>query len=91
MLGAALSFGSSAAAKTMLRDISMTTYADFGQNKGRYVVGGHVNALLQAIREQEGGVVIRYTTGLPSYTLQHGMLDYGSRSIRRTRLHVLRI
>lgn len=74
----ALSLGSSAAAKVMLSDISMTTYADFGQNKGRYAVGEHVNALLQAIREQEGGVRITYTNGLPDYTLQHGMVDFSS-------------
>ncbi|MGN0836821.1 MAG: hypothetical protein ACI4OS_05210, partial [Akkermansia sp.] len=75
---AALSLGSSAAAKVMLSDISMTTYADFGQNKGRYAVGGHVNALLQAIRDRDGGVRITYTNGLPDYTLEHGMVDFSS-------------
>ena len=74
----ALSLGSSAAAKVMLSDTSLITYADFGQNMGRYAVGGHVNALLQAIREQEGGVRITYTNGLPDYTLEHGMIDFGS-------------
>lgn len=74
----ALSLAGSAAAKVMLSDTSLITYADFGQNMGRYAVGGHVNALLQAIREQEGGVRITYTNDLPDYTLEHGMIDFGS-------------
>ncbi len=56
-------------------DVSIQTYTDFGQNKGRYVVG-NTNALLQYIRAEEG-VRITYTGGQADYTLQHGMIDFG--------------
>lgn len=57
---------------------SLLTYADFGQNMGRYVTGGNVNGLLSYIREQEGGVAITYTDGTAPNTLPNGMPDFSS-------------
>lgn len=56
-------------AGTLHEDVSMQTYTDFGQNMGRYVTGGHVNALLSHIRSQEG-ITITYTGGQSDYRLQ---------------------
>ena len=39
-------------------DVLLQTYTDFGQNKGRYVVGSQVNALLEHIRTTDGGIAI---------------------------------
>ena len=41
---------STAWAGIMHPDASLQTYTDFGQNRGRYVVGSSVNALLSHIR-----------------------------------------
>lgn len=57
---------------------TLLTYADFGQNMGRYVTGGNVNGLLAYIRQQEGGVLITYTDGTASNVLEHGMIDFSS-------------
>lgn len=57
---------------------SLLTYADFGQNMGRYVTGGNVNGLLSYIREQEGGVLITYTDGTASNVLPNGVPDFSS-------------
>ena len=68
-------------ASTMHSDVSIITYADFGQNAGRYVAG-ETNALLQYIREQDGGIVISYTGGQEDYRipLSQGMVDFSSGS-----------
>lgn len=49
-------------AAIMHSQVSLLTYTDFGQNRGRYSAG-NVNALLQHIREVEGGVRINYQDG----------------------------
>lgn len=61
----------------MHSQVSLLTYTDFGQNRGRYSVG-NVNALLQHIREVEGGVRINYQDGRAPYTMQHGMIDFAA-------------
>ena len=66
-------------AGTMHSDLYMSTYMDYGQNKGRYVVGGGVNALLSHIRTNvDKGITIHYTDGTPSYTIsnEQGMISY---------------
>ena len=62
----------------MHEDVAFQTYADFGQNKGRYAVGERVNELLQFIREEEGGIVITYTDDTPPYTIsnEQGMINF---------------
>lgn len=60
-------------AGTLHEDVSLQTYTDFGQNMGRYVTGGHVNALLSHIRSQEG-ITITYTGGQSDYRLQPGSM-----------------
>lgn len=60
----------------MHSDVSIQTYTDFGQNTGRYTTAS--NALLDYIREQEGGVLIYYTGGQESYKLQHGLINFES-------------
>lgn len=57
--------------------VSHVIYTDFGQNCGRYVVG-NTNALLQHIREQDGGIKITYTDGHDDYVLplEQGMIDF---------------
>ncbi len=57
------------------QDVSIQTYTDFGQNKGRYVVG-NTNALLQYLNQD--GVKITYTGGQEAYTMEHGMIDFDS-------------
>lgn len=65
-------------AAIMHQDVSLITYTDFGQNCGRYSVG-NVNALLNYIREQDGGVKIYYKDDShPAYTMEHGMIDFSS-------------
>ncbi len=59
----------------MHSDATIKTYTDFGQNKGRYVVG-NTNALLDYLNAD--GVKITYTGGQADYTLEHGMIDFGS-------------
>lgn len=67
-----------AVAGVMHSDATVMTYADFGQNKGRYVMGNSVNALLQHIRNTEGGIGIEYTDGTQTYYLSNtqGMIDF---------------
>ena len=65
----------------MHSDVPMPIYMDFGQNMGRYAVGSNVNALLGHIRQNvDGGIVIHYTDGTPSYTISNtqGMIDYSA-------------
>lgn len=61
----------------MHEDAYLTTYTDFGQNRGRYVVGTRVNALLEHIRTQEEGIVIEYKDGT-TYKIsnEQGMIDF---------------
>ncbi len=49
-------------AGVMHADISLLTYTNFGQNPGHYATDP-TNALLNYIRQQEGGVIISYTGG----------------------------
>ena len=67
-------------AGVMHEDVALQTYTDFGQNKGRYVVGERVNALLQHIREEEGGIAIPYTEGSASFIIsnEQGMIDFSA-------------
>ncbi len=61
-------------------DVSFQTYTDFGQNRGRYVVGSQVNELLSYIRSDkvDNGIVIHYQAG-GSYTIsnEQGMINFG--------------
>jgi|GEM_PF-689964 len=60
-------------------DVSFQTYTDFGQNRGRYVVGSQVNELLSYIRSDvDKGIVIHYQAG-GSYTIsnEQGMINFG--------------
>lgn len=59
----------SASGVVMHSDVEFQTYADFGQNQGRYVVGYKENALVRQIRENDGGIAICYTTGAESYII----------------------
>lgn len=65
-------------AGVMHSDATITTYTDFGQNKGRFVMGSSVNSLLQYIRESEGGIGIEYTDGTQTYYLsnEQGMINF---------------
>lgn len=56
-------------------DVSLNTYVDFATNSGRYVTGV-TNAMLNHIRQRDGGVKIEYTGGQTAYTLPHGMIDF---------------
>lgn len=56
-------------------DVSLDTYVDFANNAGRYVAGV-TNAMLDYLRERDGGVLISYTAGQPDYTMEHGMIDF---------------
>ncbi len=67
-----------AQAAIMHSDATLITYTDFGQNTGRYKTTESANALLQHIRQQEGGVTITYTGGQQTYVMPHGMIDFGS-------------
>lgn len=58
------------------QDATIQTYTDFGQNMGRYKVGGEVNALLKHLNQ--GGYVITYTGGQADFTLPHDMIDFES-------------
>ena len=74
--------GSPAARAAYLhQDATYITYTDFGQNCGRYVAGA-TNALLDYIRQQEGGIVITYTGGQTgcAISLSQGMIDFDSMS-----------
>ncbi len=68
-----------ARAGVMHDDATFQTYTDFGQNRGRYVVGSKVNALLSHIRtEVDKGITIHYTDGSPTYTIsnEQGMISF---------------
>ncbi len=68
-----------ARAGVMHDDATFQTYTDFGQNRGRYVVGSKVNALLSHIRtEVDKGITIHYTDGTPTYTIsnEQGMISF---------------
>lgn len=74
----------SAAASLIFDGVGIQTYADFGQNCGRYVAG-EVNDMLQAIRKNEKGIVIRYEGGawkdtIYTIPLDQGMIDFSSAS-----------
>ncbi len=72
----------SATASLIFDGVGIQTYADFGQNCGRFVAG-EVNAMLDAIRKNEGGIVITYQASqYGSYTisLEQGMIDFASAS-----------
>ena len=58
-------------------DVSHITYVDFAINCGRFATGS-TNALLEHIREREGGVRIHYQGGQSPYTLPHGMISFDS-------------
>lgn len=78
---AAVSTLSTAWAGIMHPDASLQTYTDFGQNRGRYVVGNCVNALLSHIRaEVDKGILIPYTDGQASYVITNtqGMINFSA-------------
>ncbi len=58
-------------------DVSLNTYVDFATNSGRYVTGV-TNAMLDHIRQRDGGVKIEYTGGQAAYTLPHEMISFDS-------------
>lgn len=63
----------------MHSDVTLITYTDFGQNKGRYVTGTSVNALLQHIRtEKEKGILIHYTDSTAPFYIsnEQGMISF---------------
>ncbi|MBQ8478923.1 MAG: hypothetical protein IJ503_00890 [Akkermansia sp.] len=68
--------GQTVSAGIMNSDVSMVTYTDFGQNKGRYVTDADANALLKHLRQQSGGVVISYDGG--EILLPHEMPEFSS-------------
>ena len=79
LLSIAAAAAPTAWAGTMHSDVEIYTYMDFGQNRGRYVVGSGVNALLSHIRNNvEQGIAIHYTDGTPTYTIsnEQGMINY---------------
>ncbi|MDO5469965.1 MAG: hypothetical protein Q4F38_01580 [Akkermansia sp.] len=65
----------------MHSDVSRNTYVDFASNSGRYAVGT-TNALLDHIRQRDGGVQIEYTSTSGKsdtpYTMKHGMVSFDS-------------
>ncbi len=63
-------------ASIMNSDVSLVTYADFGQNLGWYKTDADANALLTHLRQQQGGVTISYLGGQETYTLQHEMGNF---------------
>lgn len=63
-------------ASIMNSDVSLVTYADFGQNLGWYKTDSDANALLTYLRQQQRGVTISYLGGQKTYTLQHEMGNF---------------
>lgn len=62
-------------------DVSYQTYADFGQNLGRYVVGNKEKALLKHIRKEAGGITVSYTDGQAdrvAISNEQGMINFSS-------------
>lgn len=70
-----LLFAGASEAAVRHTDVSLNTYVDFANNSGRYVAGV-TNAMLDYIRQRDGGVCISYTGGQPDYKLEHGMVDF---------------
>ena len=68
-------------AATMDSDVSLITYADYGQNLGRYKTDATANALLHHIRKQDGGVVLTYVGGQNDYLLPHEMPNFTGTTI----------
>lgn len=62
-------------------DVSLITYADYGQNLGRYKTDATANALLHHIRKQDGGVVLTYVGGQNDYLLPHEMPNFTGTTI----------
>ena len=67
-------------AGVMTTQILQRTYADFGQNKGRYATT--TNALLDYLRQQAGGIVLCDASGNVTYTisLDQGMISYANQT-----------
>ena len=63
-------------AAVMNSDVSLITYADYGQNLGRYKTDETANALLSHLRQQDGGVVLTYIGGQSDYLLPHEMPNF---------------
>lgn len=57
--------------------VSLHTYVNVATNSGRYVTAAP-NALLQHLRQRDGGVRIPYLTGQADYTLPHGVPDFSA-------------
>ncbi len=68
---------SAAEAAVRHTDVSLNTYVDFANNNGRYVTGV-TNAMLDYIRQRDGGVRICYTGEQADYTLPHEMISFES-------------
>lgn len=60
----------------MSGEVSIITYADFGQNMGRYRTADSANALLRYLWGQSGGVTIQYADGTESAPLEGGMINF---------------
>lgn len=77
-MAAVATLASTVTAGVMHSDATYQTYTDFGQNCGRYVVGGKVNDLLSEIRKAENGIAITYTDGTPAFVIsnEQGMINY---------------
>ncbi len=63
-------------AAIMNSDVSLITYADYGQNLGRYKTDATANALLSQLRQQDGGIVLTYVGGQSDYLLPHEMPNF---------------
>ena len=63
-------------AAVMNSDVSLITYADYGQNLGRYKTDETANALLSHLRQQDGGIVLTYVGGQSDYLLPHEMPNF---------------
>lgn len=59
------------------KGVSLHTYVNVATNSGRYVTSSP-NALLQHLRQRDGGILIPYTTGQAAYTLPHGVPDFSA-------------
>lgn len=59
------------------KGVSLHTYVNIATNSGRYVTSSP-NALLQHLRQRDGGILIPYTTGQAAYTLPHGVPDFSA-------------
>ncbi|MBQ2379327.1 MAG: hypothetical protein II295_02940 [Akkermansia sp.] len=59
------------------KGVSLHTYVNMATNAGRYVTN-QPNAILQYLRQRDGGIRIPYTTGQAAYTLPHGVPDFSA-------------